>query len=62
MSTHPSRPAAGSWVNAAAELAAVALIVAFWILVYWPGILPTVALALLAWSRNDARARARRRK
>lgn len=41
-------------INAVVEITAVLLIVAFWAIVWWPGILPTVAAAGLAWSRSNA--------
>lgn len=45
--------------NTAAEVAAVALLAGFWIWVWLPGLLPTAAVALLAWSRAHPPTRSR---
>ena len=37
-----------------AEVTAVALLVAFWLVVWWPGVLPTVAAFLLLYANASA--------
>lgn len=48
-------PARSIPATVAAELCALALLVAFWAIVWWPGLLPTIAIALLGWSAKTAR-------
>lgn len=35
------------------EVVSILLLLAFWVVVWWPGVLPTLAAAGLAWSRSQ---------
>lgn len=39
-------------VNTILEIAAMVIVIVFWLIVWWPGILPTVAAGMIAYTRS----------